>query len=92
MCPPATRSPGKGESPMRVRMLAGAAVAGLLVALLSPMAAFAQAQTTTVHFSGTESAADVNRARARPGRPPRRLRASATSPSCPTVPPTRPPR
>jgi hypothetical protein len=45
---------------MRVRMLAGAAVAGLLVALLSPMAAFAQAHTTTVHFSGTESNPDVN--------------------------------
>src|SRR6266545_6112555 len=45
---------------MRVRMLAGAAVVGLLVALLSPMAAFAQAQTTTVHFSGTESESDVN--------------------------------
>jgi hypothetical protein len=45
---------------MRVRMLAGAAVAGLLVALLSPMAALAQAQTTTVHFSGTESSPDVN--------------------------------
>jgi hypothetical protein len=45
---------------MRVRMLAGAAVAGLLVALLIPMAAFAQAETTTVHFSGTESESDVN--------------------------------
>jgi hypothetical protein len=45
---------------MRVRMLAGAAVAGLLVALFSPMAALAQAQTTTVHFSSTESRPDVN--------------------------------
>ena len=45
---------------MRVRMLAGAAVAALLVALLIPMAAFAQAETTTVHFSGTESESDVN--------------------------------
>jgi hypothetical protein len=41
-------------------MLAGAAVAGLLVALLSPIAAFAQAETTTVHVSGTESSPDVN--------------------------------
>jgi hypothetical protein len=46
---------------MRVRMLAGGAVLGLLVALVSPMAAFAQAETTTIHFSGTESSADVNR-------------------------------
>lgn len=45
---------------MRVRMLAGGALVALLVALLSPMAAFAQAETTTVHFSGTESESDVN--------------------------------
>ena len=32
---------------MRVRMLAGAALLGLLVALLTPMAAVAQAETTT---------------------------------------------
>ena len=44
---------GRG-SPMRVRMLAGGAVLGLLVALLAPMAAFTQAETTTTHFSGTE--------------------------------------
>ena len=35
-------------------------MAALLVALISPIAAFAQAQTTTVHFSGTESEPDVN--------------------------------
>jgi hypothetical protein len=45
---------------MRVRMLAAGALLALLVALLSPMAALAQAQTTTVHFSGTESTPDVN--------------------------------
>ena len=52
---------------MRVRMLAGAAVAGLLVALLIPMAAFAQAETTTVHISGTESTPDVNPCTGAPG-------------------------
>jgi hypothetical protein len=45
---------------MRVRMLAGGAVVALLAVLLIPIAAFAQAETTTIHFSGTESAPDVN--------------------------------
>jgi hypothetical protein len=45
---------------MRVRILAGGALLALLVALLTPVAAFAQATTTTVHFSGTESSLDVN--------------------------------
>ena len=52
---------------MRVRMLAGGALLALLVALLTPMAAFAQAETTTVHFSGTESAPDVNPCTGAPG-------------------------
>jgi hypothetical protein len=52
---------------MRVRMLAGGAMVGLLVALLIPMAAFAQAETTTIHFSGTESTADVNPCTGAPG-------------------------
>ena len=42
-------------SPKRVRMLAGAALLGLLVALLTPMAAVAQAETTTTHFNVTGS-------------------------------------
>jgi hypothetical protein len=45
---------------MRVRMLAWGAVVGLLVALVTPMAAFAQAETTTTHFSDSDSYADVN--------------------------------
>jgi hypothetical protein len=52
---------------MRVRMLAGGALLALLIALLTPMAAFAQAETTTVHFSGTESSADVNPCTGAPG-------------------------
>lgn len=52
---------------MRVRMLAGGALLALLIALLTPMAAFAQAQTTTVHFSGTESSPDVNPCTGAPG-------------------------
>ena len=46
---------GEGGSPMRLRMLAWGAVLGLLVALFTPMAALAQADTTTTHFSGTET-------------------------------------
>ena len=45
---------------MRLRLLAWGAVLGLFVALLTPMAAMAQAETTTTHFSDTESYADVN--------------------------------
>jgi hypothetical protein len=52
---------------MRARILAGGALLALLIALLTPMAAFAQAQTTTVHFSGTESAPDVNPCTGAPG-------------------------
>ena len=40
---------------MRLRMLAWGAVLGLLVALFTPMAALAQAETTTTHFSNTET-------------------------------------
>jgi hypothetical protein len=45
---------------MRLRMLAWGAVLGLLVALLTPMAALARADTTTTHFSDTASFPDVN--------------------------------
>jgi hypothetical protein len=45
---------------MRLRMLAWGAVLGLLVALFTPMAALAQAETTTVHFSDTVTFPDVN--------------------------------
>jgi hypothetical protein len=45
---------------MRLRLLASGAVLGLLVALLTPMAALAQAETTTTHFSETVSFPDVN--------------------------------
>lgn len=46
---------------MRVRLLGWGALVGLLVALLSPMAASAQAETTTTtHFNGTGSRLDVN--------------------------------
>jgi|Tabmets5t2r1_1033131.scaffolds.fasta_scaffold03521_5 hypothetical protein len=40
---------------MRLRMLAWGAVLGLFVALLTPLAALAQADTTTTHFSDTET-------------------------------------
>ena len=40
---------------MKLRMLAWGAVLGLLVALFIPMAALAHADTTTTHFSDTES-------------------------------------
>jgi hypothetical protein len=52
---------------MRVRMLAGGALLALLVALLTPVAAFAQATTTTIHVSGTESSPDVNPCTGAPG-------------------------
>jgi hypothetical protein len=45
---------------MRLRMLAWGAVLGLLVALLTPMAALAQADTTTTHFSDTVTFPEVN--------------------------------
>jgi hypothetical protein len=48
-------------------MLAAGALLGLLVALLSPIAAVAQAETTTIHFSGTESRTDVNPCTGTPG-------------------------
>ena len=52
---------------MRLRMLAWGAVLGLLVALFTPMAALAQADTTTTHFSDTESFDDVNPCTGVPG-------------------------
>ena len=45
---------------MRLRMLAWGAVLGLLVALLTPMAALARAETTTTHFSRTVTFPDVD--------------------------------
>jgi hypothetical protein len=45
---------------MRLRLLAWGAVLGLLVALLTPMTALAQAETTTTHFSNTETFPDAN--------------------------------
>jgi hypothetical protein len=45
---------------MRLRMLAWGAILGLLVALFTPMAALAQAETTTTHFSFTETHPDAN--------------------------------
>ena len=58
---------------MRLRMLAWGAVLGLLVALFTPMAALAQADTTTIHFSDTETLPAINPA---PGH-----RARSTGPS-----------
>jgi hypothetical protein len=58
---------GEGGSPMRVWMLAWGAMVGLLVALLTPMAGFAQAQTTTTHFNVTGSRPDVNPCTGTPG-------------------------
>ncbi len=52
---------------MRLRMLAWGAVLGLLVALFTPMAALAQADTTTTHFSDTVSSPDVNPCTGVPG-------------------------
>jgi hypothetical protein len=45
---------------MRLRLLAWGAVLGLLGALLTPMAALAQAETTTTHFSDTLRVPAVN--------------------------------
>jgi hypothetical protein len=45
---------------MRLRMLAWGAVLGLLGVLLTPIAALAQAETTTTHFSDTVSFPDFN--------------------------------
>jgi hypothetical protein len=52
---------------MRARMLAGGALLGLLLALLTTMGAFAQAETTTTHFNVTGSRADVNPCTGAPG-------------------------
>jgi hypothetical protein len=52
---------------MRLRMLAWGAILGLLVALFTPMAALAQADTTTTHFSDTETSPDVNPCTGVPG-------------------------
>ena len=52
---------------MRVRMLAWGALVGLLVALFTPMAASAQAETTTTHFNVTGSRADINPCTGAPG-------------------------
>ena len=52
---------------MRLRMLAWGAVLGLLVALFTPMAALAQADTTTTHFSGTEILPSENPCTGAPG-------------------------
>ena len=52
---------------MRRRLLAWGAILGLLVVLLTPMAALAQAETTTTHFSDTTSTPDVNPCTGVPG-------------------------
>ncbi len=52
---------------MKVRLLAGGAIVGLLVVLLAPMTALAQAITTTTHFSGTRTLSDVNPCTGVPG-------------------------
>jgi hypothetical protein len=52
---------------MRLRMLAWGAVLGLLVAVFTPMAAPAQAETTTTHFSGTDSFPSENPCTGAPG-------------------------
>jgi hypothetical protein len=52
---------------MRLRLLAWGAVLGVLVGLLTPMAALAQAETTTTHFSETVSYPDVNPCTRAPG-------------------------
>jgi hypothetical protein len=52
---------------MRLRLLAWGAMLGLLVALLTPMAALAQAETTTTHFGDTETYEDVNPCTGVPG-------------------------
>jgi len=45
---------------MRLQMLAGGAVLASLAAVAVPLPAFAQAETTTTHFSGTVSEPDTN--------------------------------
>lgn len=52
---------------MRLRMLAWGAVLGLLVALFTPMAALAQADTTTIHFSDTETFPTIDPCTGAPG-------------------------
>jgi hypothetical protein len=52
---------------MRLRMLAWGAVLGLLVALFTPMAALAQADTTTIHVSDTETLPTINPCTGAPG-------------------------
>ena len=52
---------------MRLRMLAWGAILGLLVALFTPMAALAQADTTTIHFSDTETLPTINPCTGAPG-------------------------
>jgi hypothetical protein len=64
---------------MRVRLLVGGALLGLLVALLTPVAASAQATTTTMHFSDTVSSADVNPCTGAPGTVTETLRGVAHS-------------
>jgi hypothetical protein len=64
--PPATRLPGRGESHAAADAGLGA-ILGLLVALLTPMVALAQADTTTTHFSDTASSPDVNPCTGVPG-------------------------
>ena len=48
-------------------MLAWGAVLGLLVALFTPMAVLAQAETTTTHFSDSVTSPDVNPCTGAPG-------------------------
>lgn len=52
---------------MRLRMLAWGAILGLLVALFTPMAALAQADTTTIHFSDTETLPTIDPCTGAPG-------------------------
>jgi len=52
---------------MRLRLLTWGAMLGLLVALLTPMAALAQAETTTTHFGDTDTYEDVNPCTGVPG-------------------------
>jgi hypothetical protein len=82
---------GKGES-LRLRLLAWGAILGLLGALLTPMAALAQAETTTTHFSDTLSVPAVNPCTGVTGTVTTTFKTVPTSPSCPTAASTRPPR
>jgi hypothetical protein len=63
---PTAGLPGKG-GPIRVRLLAWGALLALLVAVLTPMAAIAQAETTTTHFSDSMSEPDTNPCTGAPG-------------------------